>query len=480
MFLGLEVVLFTLNKDGMRIPPLLAIIPVIFMFSVIATKRGRDKTSVLLSSTLVVVLSAPYFLLALEGLRDYIKSGKIYSIFINNLTVGGNEGTLVVYSFLVFGAFLSSLFLSRILVEYFLPTLEVDGGVNPIKLMAHFSRVKSWSLFGFLAGLIPPLLFPTSLNEVLTLTYMMVSPLPIQFSLITVEIMTYLGLGQLLGFPELLLAVLIFSLFRVRQSGRKLSDGSSNLLLFASSLLLTVLLFFILFGASFPSYAVFYILAILALTLIILNSEGRGFLLAPFLLTGIVSVISQVNIGGTEQFLSPIAPIIFASIPAVLVNLYNSLLNTKDKEDNEECSYNKILILSLGSAPVAYLMYALNGSIFQLNLSSPLQQVTLNGTLVALVALIVTMSQEKLGRVFFERGSNLFIPLSFTALHPVGLLLGKIFITGLPVDKLPIVLLASLLILSVKVLSYLKHLSMSDFNLMLFLGTGMSLFLLAF
>jgi len=476
-FTGVVVALFTSKERAMSLPLILALLPVISMLFLGASRRGRDRIAVLLVASITIVFSSPFLSLAIVGLEDKVKSGVISSIFINNLTTGDGRSTLLIYSLLVFASFISSLLLSRIFISYFLPSLSVDGIVNPISMLTRLSSIKSWSIFGFLVGFIPLLIFPGTLPEFLTLIYMLVAPIPVQSALLTFEVLRYFGLDSLIGFPGVLVALTVYSIIVSRQGVKTEKGAASFLLLFASSILLILLTFFILFGTKFPLYAFLYILSLFSLTLVFLHSEARGFLLSPFLAMLVISLFSGISVGENKRILSPLTPLLIAAAPATLATLYEFIAIRAIPEE-EDCSYLRVVLITFVVPLVSYLYYTGGSYGFTFTQTSSLQELSWMSVFAAFIAVLFTVIQQRVAKHLLSRGSALFIPLSLTILHPVGLALGYIFLYARTMESLIFIIPASILILTVKVLIFFKQVSLKEFNFMVLLGSGSALLLL--
>ncbi|MEZ0345519.1 MAG: hypothetical protein ABWK01_03130 [Infirmifilum sp.] len=475
--LGLSVDVFGIKEESLKAPPVLLVLATSYLLYVLAGWRGRNKNIVLLAASVTAILSTPYFFIAASQLEDYIRSGKISSVFTGTLVNAGASETTLIFSLLAFTGFLATLLLSRLLIGYLLPGVKEGGSTNPILVTSELPKIKSWSLFGFLVGFILVVSLSENIVESTMIVYLFATPIPLHFSLFITTLLQYQGLNAM-GLLESLSALTLFSVITNISVNRKVPGTESKLLLLSSSLLLLTLLFFILFGALFTQYLLFYILSIFLLTLVILYSEGMGFLLSPYLLFYVIFKLSGINASGMEAITllaSPLAPLLIASAPAISANLYYTFSSSQNADD--ECSYLKIFLITILAAPLSHLIYNLKTPQLTVGQQLYFTPVTPTGIALAFIAVIATLAQQRVSKEFFNRGSTLFLPLSLTPFHPVGIFIANIFLADIPSGDCFKLALLSGLILIFKIVAYFKHIPLREFSLMVMMGAGTALLL---
>ncbi len=473
---GLATKLYLWNGLNLEAPLLILFFPLTYAFFAIAGKRGFNGQAALLASSLVAVLASPYLYLSAFMLEDYIKSGRISSPFVNNLVIKGGELASTTIYVLTFIVFLSALLLGNVLTRRLLWGLKAEGASNPVFLLSKSEKIRSWSVFGILVGVLAVLLAPGVSAEAYILAPLLVftflAPLPLQASLASYWFLAHY-LGVTVGVFEALLALLVYTLAAGAESDRGRDEIGSTLLAVASSSLLLLLVFFVLFGVLFPIYIAVFTVYIVLMAVFIVHSEGRGFVTSPFVASYVLISALYPPIMELYQISYPLAPLLVASAPGILASLYNNFLRPHD----EECSFNAIIVISLVALPLSTVF--LSASVTAVTYPQPRVQPTqfLSEIAWLVIAVAITLFQQRLSRFLLNRGSTLFVPASITPLHPLGLVLVSSLHLLLPQSSMLYLLLILAASMFLKIAAFLGSTSLRDFNIMVVAGIGIGLLL---
>ncbi|UNQ72698.1 hypothetical protein [Infirmifilum sp. NZ] len=466
---GLVARLYTWLGPRLDAPSLLLIFPIIYILHAVAERRGIDGGVALLAPSLVAVLASPYVLLSAKMLEEDIRSGQIASPFLNDFMARG-EGLTVPYV-LAFAVFLAAMLLGSILVRNLLGSVQLESPSNPVFMLSEKPGIQRWSAIGVLAGVLVAALIPSEPHM------FVIAPLCVLIMLsstfIQASLMFYISLEYFLGVPfgmvGALTALFLYSL--AVNTGKKEGEASATLLMTSSFLLIMTLAFFIVFGTGFPLYIAFFLLNVLLVSAFVVQVEGRSFILSPFIASYVVLLVSYSLPEQLRLLSLPVAPFIIAAIPGVLASLYLNLI--KPRYESDECTFTPVAAVALLSQPLAFALLQAEASSIQLP-QQPVQS-TQASLLLPILALLVTLLQRRFSKSLFNRGSWLFIPASFTVLHPAGLALASALYQLLSIDGVVLMVIFSAVALALNITAFLKGVSLQGFKIMFTIGMGIGL-----